>query len=153
MVRHGGCLKNLTKPLKKKKNPSKLTKLWQAYLAEPSEDNLDAYRYQFILQAVRKDSSRWGAWQVVESNARVSRGVYLCAACGKHVGRKERQRDHIEPFIDVRKGFESWDTNLRRLFMEPGLGQIICKPCHKEKSKNENAERRIWQGNRKKVQG
>lgn len=132
------------------KKLSKLTQLWHQYLASPNEETLDAYRHQFILQAVRKDSSRWGPWQIIERAARKSRGVYVCAKCGRSIGRKERAKDHIDPVVAVRDGFKGWDVFLRRLFMAPEGGQILCrKPCHAEKTKAENKLRRDTKNEKK----
>jgi 5-methylcytosine-specific restriction endonuclease McrA len=51
--------------------------------------------------------------------------------------------DHIEPVISPSAGFISWDTYYLRLFVNQDQMQGLCKKCHSEKTRAENAERRL----------
>ena len=71
--------------------------------------------------------------------SKVERGAYKCAACGQLFKRTELDGDHVEPVVEVNKGFVDWNTYIHRLFY--GQIQVLCKPCHKTKTALENAER------------
>jgi hypothetical protein len=55
--------------------------------------------------------------------------------------RKEIQIDHISPVVPT-SGWEGFDNFIARLFCASNGLQTLCKPCHKAKSKEENAARR-----------
>lgn len=48
--------------------------------------------------------------------------------------------DHIEPVVNPAKGFEDWNTYIKRMFEGPL--QPLCSACHKVKSLEENKLRR-----------
>ena len=67
---------------------------------------------------------------------------FKCAKCGEAKPQKEMAVDHIIPVIPV-TGFDSWNEVIKRLFVEVKDFQVLCKkPCHQEKTKEENAQRR-----------
>jgi 5-methylcytosine-specific restriction endonuclease McrA len=71
---------------------------------------------------------------------------HRCGLCGNEFTSKDMEVDHIKPVVDPKKGFQSWDVFIDRLFCEADNLQAICKPCHllktnaekKEKKKNAN---------------
>jgi len=63
---------------------------------------------------------------------------YKCACCGNFFASSEIQLDHIQPVIDPLEGFIDWNNYIQRLFVEKEGYQVLCKPCHLEKSKSEN---------------
>ena len=67
---------------------------------------------------------------------------YKCAACGYLAPRqKDIDIDHIEPVIPV-TGFKSWDLLIERLMLAKKSDlQVLCKPCHKDKTKKETKAR------------
>lgn len=69
---------------------------------------------------------------------------WKCAKCGTLTGKGEKVRDHIEPVVPVKEGWNgSWDAYRDRMgFENPDNIQVLCKPCHKEKTNAENRERR-----------
>lgn len=69
---------------------------------------------------------------------------YECEECHKLFSRKKRQIhvDHIEPVVDPKTGFVSWDEYIKRLFVTADKLQILCKKDHKKKTKKENKQRR-----------
>lgn len=108
----------------------------------------------FIRGILRSASLRWAPIGNVLKKARVERGMYKCAVCQKIVpvsaykelknGKIKKVKnivvDHIEPVIDPRTGFTTWDDYIARMFVrEEGL-QAICYSCHEKKS---NEERRL----------
>ena len=58
---------------------------------------------------------------------------YKCAKCKKEFTSKDVQVDHINPI-----GFDkTWDEFIDKLFCEKENLQVLCVPCHKKKSKEE----------------
>lgn len=109
----------------------------------------------FITSLIRSGTRRWAPISDVLKKARVRRGVYLCAGYGiephevpasipnpkggKRI--KNAVVDHIDPVVDPKKGFESWDTFIERLYCEEDNLQVLCHDCHTRKS-NDERERR-----------
>lgn len=104
----------------------------------------------FIRNQLRGATKRWGPTHSVLKDARVDRGLYLCAHCkqtvevtirdeetGKRV--KNIHVDHIEPVVDPAIGFVSFDVYIERLFVEKDGLQVLCNDCHKIKTNNERA--------------
>jgi len=75
------------------------------------------------------------------ADARVKRGQYKCAHCGHIFGPKEIDIDHVEPVVNPATGFKGWDEYVNRLFVSKEGYQVLCKECHKQKSKEENETR------------
>ena len=92
--------------------------------------------------------------------ARVKRGEYVCAACGKGMGTttwrtyksgkkkgqpkkvKDAVVDHIEPVVDPLIGFTTWDSYIERMFCEVDNLQVICHDCHEMKCAEERELRK-----------
>lgn len=111
----------------------------------------------FITSLLRAGTMKWGPKNNCLKKARVSRGMYLCEGCGETVpsslpppeGKKRRIKnilaDHINPIVDPKVGFVSWDEWISRAFVEAEGYQALCHKCHTEKSNEERqiaAERR-----------
>ena len=67
---------------------------------------------------------------------------YTCAACLNEFPAKEVQVDHIDPVVDPKEGFVSWDKFIERLFCSPQNLQVLCITCHKQKTAEEKKERK-----------
>jgi 5-methylcytosine-specific restriction endonuclease McrA len=76
----------------------------------------------------RKRVTRWGK----------------CTACNKLEPLYLLQIDHKEPIIPIDRSLDemSWDEVVDKVWCDERNLQAVCKPCHKAKSKIENAERR-----------
>jgi 5-methylcytosine-specific restriction endonuclease McrA len=66
----------------------------------------------------------------------------MCARCCQPAKRKDVQVDHIVPVLDPRLGFVNFDVYVARLFCSLENLQVLCKPCHKIKTNQENEVRR-----------
>lgn len=97
----------------------------------------------FVRSTLRSGSRRWPPkWEVLKEafskegiNPKTKRKakLYLCAACGEENSSKDVQVDHIEAIGPC----DTWDEFIERLFCEKDNLQVLCKPCHKEKTKKE----------------
>jgi 5-methylcytosine-specific restriction endonuclease McrA len=89
---------------------------------------LDAAQVKDYQDPSRKRVTRWGK----------------CAACQNLEPLYKMQIDHKDPIIPVGETLEdqSWDKVIDRVWCDERLLQALCKPCHDQKTKAENAERR-----------
>lgn len=119
----------------------------------------------FIMSALRGASKRWGPRATALSAARVSRGVYECAMCKRHMtstewrtyksGKKKGtpkrvknpQMDHVQSVIEPSVGFVDWNTVVERLFVEQDGWRAICHDCHEIETAREREERKRAKSN------
>lgn len=114
----------------------------------------EARFHSFVKSQLRQGSRKWAPIQEVLKEARVARGVYLCAGCEEEVTKtvldsETRKRvnnvhvDHIEPVVPV-TGWVSWDSCINNMFCEKDNLQVLCSACHKEVTAEENAQRKHY---------
>jgi 5-methylcytosine-specific restriction endonuclease McrA len=107
---------------------------------------------QFIIALLRRGTYKWPPRTEAMRNARVARGKYECAMCSCLFGPKEIKVDHVEPVVNVTKGFENWDTYISRMYPEdPNKFQILCISCHDSKTAVERELRKKYRPKKKKV--
>ena len=98
-------------------------------------------RYRsFIVSTIRKSSARWGPKNEAKKDARhfeklpnpKGRLVFhsCCAMCNAIIPETTSSVDHIEPVIDPKKGFVSWDEYITRMYCEREGFQVLCSSCH-----------------------
>lgn len=103
----------------------------------------------FIKNNLRMASRKWSPISQALKNARVRRGFYKCAGCKEEVpasskndnGKRIKNAvvDHINPIIDPKVGFTTWDDCIERMFCEADNLQVLCYDCHKVKTDEEKA--------------
>jgi hypothetical protein len=99
---------------------------------------------QFVISGLRRMSYKIPSRSIALTRARVKRGVYKCEMCGKEIKKSQMAVDHKLPIVPV-TGWDTFDGFIDRLFCNPEDLQVICKePCHAEKTKNENTQRRKY---------
>lgn len=98
--------------------------------------------HEWLTWGLRKLSYRWPPRAEAMRLARIERGLYRCNKCTGSFGRKMVRVDHISPIVDPVVGFTTWDDYINRLFCPAEGLQILCKPCHKEKTAAERKQRR-----------
>lgn len=111
----------------------------------------------FIRSALRQKSMYWLPKKIAKQRARhpvklpneKGRLVYhaTCAECGQLHPETLTDVDHRIPVVDPKVGFTTWDEFIDRLFCEVDNWQVLCKPCHLEKT---NAEKGVATERRKK---
>lgn len=62
---------------------------------------------------------------------------FKCTICEEDFPATQVQVDHKSPVVDPQKGFVNWDTYIKRLYCKKENLQVVCKPCHKIKTKEE----------------
>lgn len=104
----------------------------------------------FIKGNLRSATRKWAPIQDCLREARVARGLYLCAGCKQEVPNTTKDAetgkrvknvhvDHILPIIDPAVGWVSWDDTIERMFSERDNLQLLCHECHKKKTDEEKA--------------
>ena len=91
--------------------------------------------FQFIRTALRGAFSRYPVkYMVLKEAKRSGRPVqYECAICHELFKAKEVQVDHIEPAGSL-KCYDDLPKFVERMFCESDNLQVLCKPCHKQKT-------------------
>jgi hypothetical protein len=64
---------------------------------------------------------------------------YQCNMCEKWFKQKEVEVDHIESIGTLRQ-YEDLPTFVERLFVSVDELRVVCKPCHKKRTKEERNE-------------
>jgi 5-methylcytosine-specific restriction endonuclease McrA len=110
----------------------------------------------FVTSTLRSGTRRWppkydalkAAFTERKVNKKSGRQAnhYLCAACEETYPSTQVQVDHKEP-IGPNLG---WDLFIEALFCEADNLQVLCKPCHKKKTKKETSLRFQKQSKQKK---
>lgn len=67
---------------------------------------------------------------------------YKCAKCKGNFPAANVVVDHVNPVVDTMVGFVDWNTYVERMFCEADGLQVLCKPCHSDKTAQERKERK-----------
>lgn len=105
----------------------------------------------FIKGGLRSASQRWPPKYRILSEACIGQKLnpasgrvakfYKCNKCKNDFVAKDVEVNHIIPVVPV-TGFKSWDDTIERMFCEKEGLEVLCKPCHKSITKQENEERK-----------
>lgn len=102
----------------------------------------EARYFSFIRSALRGAFSKYPPKFDAKIEARTTvegqrhRYEYQCASCGNTFRDKEVQVDHIKPAGSL-KTFDDLPSFVENLFCEVENLQVLCKDCHKAKTKEE----------------
>lgn len=101
----------------------------------------------FIVSVLRTGARRWPPKYEVLQEACIGQKLntssgrmakhYICAACKNEFTSKDVEVDHISPVVSVGDGFIDWNTFIERLYCPKENLQVLCKACHKKKTKEE----------------
>ena len=101
-----------------------------------------AQYFSFIRGALRQAAKRYPVkYKVLDSVKTPVKGErhrfeYQCAACDGMFKRVDVEVDHITPAGSL-KDYDDLPSFVRLLFCEEDNLQVLCKPCHKEKTNRE----------------
>lgn len=100
----------------------------------------------FVTSTLRSGFRRWppkfdtlkDAYTGRKVNPKTGREAkhYRCALCDGEFVQSQVQVDHKVPIRD----WSDWSKAIEALFCEASNLQVLCKPCHKEKTKKERSE-------------
>lgn len=97
---------------------------------------------KFIMGELRRIAHMYEPRKECIRAARVAPNQYKCAECKQdHFRFQDMKADHVDPVIHPEIGFIDIATFAYRLFPELCGWQALCDPCHKAKTKQENALR------------
>lgn len=102
-----------------------------------TDEEFEKARTSFIRSVLREASVRWPGRTIADRNASVGFGQRRCAQCKKIVMAKKRKLDHIDPVVDPTVGFINWHVFIMRLLTRAEGFQVLCIPCHDQKSREE----------------
>jgi hypothetical protein len=109
----------------------------------------DFDRDKWVRNALRRASFKYPPRYTAKINARVAKGRYRCALCGREdVRDKDTELDHIHPAVNPETGNRNsdgsinWNEEIPRMLPYLEGWQLVCKTCHLTKSIGENEVRR-----------
>ena len=114
----------------------------------------------YIMSGIRSKSRFWKPKSIAIAKTFVGKGknpetgklckLHKCPQCEGLFPQGKMDADHIEPVVPI-EGFKTspetflsydWNQVLQRLFCEAEGYSVVCKGCHKDKTKKENQQRR-----------
>lgn len=114
-----------------------------------------------IKKHLRRLSIQRKEYAAAKNRAKIDKATFKCEHCGKimYDGSSQRSFDklketypdivweklemnHINPVIEPKRGFASWDEYLDRLFCAPEMLEALCHDCHQKVSKKEMEQRK-----------
>lgn len=117
-------------------------------MSAPKEPKARKYNLRTRLVAALRDEWRRSPNRyAVVREARVAPAHYVCLECLEIVreesGKPTPYRiDHVDPVVPL-TGFTHWNEYIARLFCAPEGLQLLCIPCHDEKTARERGLRKM----------
>lgn len=116
--------------------------------------------YASIVEATRRAFSRselrYSVLQDALSKKKGPRGgkQYVCKKCGKSFGLRQIEVDHIKPVVPLNKTIHDMriSTIVNRRFCDKKNLQVLCKECHKVKTRKEASARTRYRMKRKRME-
>ena len=100
----------------------------------------EARYFGFIRSALRSAFTKYPVKYHAKRKA-MCEGGYKCASCDGVFKSGEVQVDHIEPCGSL-KTYDDLPQFVERMFCEVDGFQVLCKPCHQDKTNAERAARK-----------
>lgn len=97
--------------------------------------------FVYLVAAARRI---WGWSPAVQALRKTPQVCAICGAVGKKKPnpREGFHKDHKDPVGKAPRDWNGWDGYYKRMFVGIDELQWLCQPCHKNKTKLENAQRR-----------
>jgi hypothetical protein len=107
----------------------------------------EARWHSFIVSILRSGTRRYPPKYECLNEAKTEKKInsktgrlaqhFRCNWCKIDFPNSEVQVDHIEPVVDPKEGFTTWDKFISRLYCSKENLQVLCKECHDIKTKKE----------------
>ena len=104
---------------------------------------------RFLISILRRATYRWPPRSEALKEGRKDRNAYECAMCKDVYKNNQIVLDHIDPVVDPRNGFTTWDDYVDRMFPEKEGFQVLCSSCHDIKTELEDEMRKHFNKERK----
>jgi len=118
--------------MRKKKQPN--LKTWlvpklrrHSFSWKPRKDAMKKYRVE-LPPKLKKDGTPGKKPQV----------RYRCNHCSEVFKTADIVLDHVIPVVEPKIGWKNWDAFIESLFCDEAGFQVLCNPCHDEKTHEEN---------------
>ena len=98
------------------------------------------YKWPFYQEALRKARVEIKRYKKDGTEYLVPNVFYKCAKCNQFFKRNKVEVDHIQPVAPLKNATNSIQDLVNRQFTDKL--QVLCKECHKNKSRLENKLRR-----------
>ena len=105
----------------------------------------------FVKSGLRSTSQRWPPKYETLQEACVGQKInpasgrlakhYICNSCKEEFPAKLVEVNHVLPIVPI-SGWDTWDGLIARLFCEKEHLEVLCKPCHKAITAQENIQRK-----------
>lgn len=120
---------------------------WNERVPGWTEGRFRSFVTSALRGAFRRFPNKFGALREAAAGIKTNKATgrqakhYTCANCGDDFPSNGVHVDHLKPIVGV-EGFKSWDDFIDKLFCSVDNLQILCIPCHKLKTKEENEARK-----------
>jgi len=106
-------------------------------------------RNTWVKTRLRSASLIWPARNEAIKAARAERGKYRCEQCRELFLRSQIQLDHINPVVDPKTGWTTFDDFIVRLFCDAEGFRVLCRICHESVTSVQDAMRSYYNKKRK----
>lgn len=110
----------------------------------------EARWHAFIVSTLRAGTRRYPPKYLTLNDAKTEKKInkktgrlaqhFLCTRCHEEFPASNIQVDHLSPVVGP-EGFTTWDNFITNLFCTKENLQVLCKPCHSEKTQYEKGVR------------
>lgn len=115
-----------------------------------TDDAFEKELRKFLIPKLRSASYRWHHRSQAIKNARVARGLYKCAMCGREdLKNGEYAVDHTEPVVPLEGWDGDWNIYINRMYVKAEQFQILCEMCHDIKTDTEVQIRKMHREKKK----
>lgn len=120
-------------------------------MARPKRDPKNPNLKTWLTRNLRRCSYRWVPRNEALKSARIERGLYKCAMCSGEFRKEDIKLDHIQPVVNIKTGFTTWDEYILRMFCNKDGYQCLCEACHDSKTAIEDELRLKYRQDKKKL--
>lgn len=136
----------MVKPLKKPTGSSKVRKRRIQKLAI---SGLDSKTHGYILSYLRRIFQWHSGRKDAVKKATLPDGRSRCEMCHGPFEKSMTDVDHMDPVVSIEEGWTNWDDYINRLLCAADRLRVLCKPCHRNLTGQQNVARGVQRRTRK----